>query len=419
MTEATTKYRLIIKTTGPCMLYPIINTFCSDSGLSFNDAKTKLTLGAALEFTSKEQADNAAAKYRKLGCSVDEDIVELKPDQIGDINSWICPECEASNKSSSGKCVCGFDLYQGSNELPSTSIDKNISDDSEEINTGFAGIGKRIDDLKTGSGTEDAKAWKQATAEPQQEKPESVKQEATQKVYTPKPEKKTRPSSSFSFAKVFLVIVGLLILISFFSKGSNNTSSNRSTQPSAPSAPTETQTNYPSPTTNARLSEEIPPVGSGHSLTTSQIRYCIYQKQRIEIIRGLLDSANSYHINNFNELVDDYNSRCSSFRYRRGSLQSVQQELGNANSQLQEEARQLVSSWGYSSGSQNTGTTTNAYQPSESSSRPSNNHSSRPDFSRVTSSEKASMEAACVSAYYQGAASYNRCLSDQLNRLRR
>lgn len=199
---------------------------------------------------------------------------------------------------------------------------------NEEEKTGFAGIGKRIDDLKAGGSTEDAKAWQQVAAEPQQEKPESVKEETAQKVYPPKVERKTGPSFRLSFAKVFWVIVGLLILISLFSKGSNNT----------------------------RFNEEMPPVGRGHKLYTSQIRYCVYQKQRIEVIRNLLDSTNSYHLGKFNDLVDDYNSRCSGFLYRGGSLQSVQQELGNANSQLQEEARQIVSSWGYSSSSQNTGT---------------------------------------------------------------
>jgi len=61
--------------------------------------------------------------------------------------------------------------------------------------------------------------------------------------------------------------------------------SNRSTyQPSAPRVATPTPT--PAPATSAAV-ETRPPVGQGLTLNRSQIRYCVFQGQRLDIIRTL------------------------------------------------------------------------------------------------------------------------------------
>jgi hypothetical protein len=322
MTEVTTKYRLVIKTTGPRMLYPIINAFCSDSGLSFNDAKSRLSSGALLEFTSKEQADIIAAKYKKLGCSVVEDIVEIKPDQISDISHRICPKCGASNELSSEKCVCGYDLFQGSNELPDTFTDKKTVDDSEEVNTGFAGIGKRIEDLTTSGSTEDAKAWKQATAEPQQENQESLKQETTQKVYPPRKENKTGPSFRLSFAKVFWGIVGLVIIVSVLSGNYNKKTSNYK-----PDGRTSPQYSTPS-----SVDDDFVTVGQYRCTRyqhnrAQELNPTDYEKQSIEseqsalaslkigIETNYVDRNSQDSVDRHNMLVGDYNSRLQSHQW--------------------------------------------------------------------------------------------------------
>lgn len=117
--------------------------------------------------------------------------------------------------------------------------------------------------------------------------------------------------------------------------------SNRSTyQPSAPRVATPAPT--PAPATSATV-ETRPPVGQGLTLNRSQIRYCVFQGQRLETIRTL--TTTNYQIDRFNGLIDDFNSRCSNYRYRSGALSSVQREARENAADLRADARRIVSSW--------------------------------------------------------------------------
>ncbi len=117
--------------------------------------------------------------------------------------------------------------------------------------------------------------------------------------------------------------------------------SNRSTyQPSAPRVVTPSPT--PAPATSVAV-ETRPPVGQGLTLNRSQIRYCVFQGQRLETIRTL--TTTNYQIDRFNGLIDDFNSRCSSYRYRSGVLSSVQREAREKAVDLRADARRIVASW--------------------------------------------------------------------------
>ncbi|SPJ27636.1 hypothetical protein [Falsiruegeria mediterranea] len=117
--------------------------------------------------------------------------------------------------------------------------------------------------------------------------------------------------------------------------------SNRSTyQPSAPRVATPTP--KPAPATSAAV-ETIPPVGQGLTLNRSQIRYCVFQGQRLDIIRTL--TTTDYQIDRFNALIGDFNSRCSSFRYRSGDLSAAEREARENAADLRADARRIVSSW--------------------------------------------------------------------------
>lgn len=89
--------------------------------------------------------------------------------------------------------------------------------------------------------------------------------------------------------------------------------------------------------------EDMPPIGSGRTLTRNQVRYCVFQGDRLDYIRPLTTTNNQ--IDRFNLLVDDFNRRCSSFRYTSGVLQAVEREAAARSSILQTEARRIVSSW--------------------------------------------------------------------------
>lgn len=90
--------------------------------------------------------------------------------------------------------------------------------------------------------------------------------------------------------------------------------------------------------------ETKPPAGQGLTLNRSQIRYCVFQRQRLETIRELANT--NYQIDRFNGLTDDFNARCSDYRSESGVLfYSVQREARDKATELREDARRIVSSW--------------------------------------------------------------------------
>lgn len=93
----------------------------------------------------------------------------------------------------------------------------------------------------------------------------------------------------------------------------------------------------------SRLVEAKPPVGSGLVLSDVQIRYCLAEDIRMDSAKSILNSYNADDIGRFNRMVADYNSRCSSFRYRSGALESVRRDLEQYRSRLQSEGKQRFS----------------------------------------------------------------------------
>ena len=130
-------------------------------------------------------------------------------------------------------------------------------------------------------------------------------------------------------------VIGFVVLADEFNKPAS-----RSTyQP-----PTSNQTAItPAPVVSDPYKEDVPPVGSGLSFTRDQVRYCIFQGTRLDFIRPLTTS--NTQIDNFNALIEDYNSRCANFRYASGVLESVQSEVSNRSASLREDARRMVAWW--------------------------------------------------------------------------
>ena len=96
--------------------------------------------------------------------------------------------------------------------------------------------------------------------------------------------------------------------------------------------------------TNAGAYEEVvPPVGTDRLLSTPEVRYCIYQGERIDYLRSM--ATTNAEIDKFNAIVGDFNSRCSSFEYRIGVLGSIQGEVPGRAAILQAEARRIADSW--------------------------------------------------------------------------
>jgi peptidoglycan hydrolase-like protein with peptidoglycan-binding domain len=108
---------------------------------------------------------------------------------------------------------------------------------------------------------------------------------------------------------------------------------NGNTFPRVPGAPAE----------QLDLTEVMPPIGSGNLLTRPNIRYCRYQKARLKSIEGDLRSA--YETGEFNKLADDYNARCSNFRYQENDLRVVEEEVRSKGTSFIQDGRRITTAW--------------------------------------------------------------------------
>lgn len=88
--------------------------------------------------------------------------------------------------------------------------------------------------------------------------------------------------------------------------------------------------------------EEKPPVGKDNVLNSGQIRYCLCEEIRIKEMKGIVNASSEAEVDLFNAAVTDYNSRCSEFRYRKSTFESVQAEVEQMRSSLEEEGRHRI-----------------------------------------------------------------------------
>lgn len=122
------------------------------------------------------------------------------------------------------------------------------------------------------------------------------------------------------------------------SKPSINSSSpmpSPSAQPSAMAAP-------PPPKRVSETEEALPPIGQDNLLTSAQIRYCVAQSFRLDGAERALDARSQAAVIRYNVLIDDFNSRCSKYRYRKGTLEPIQAEVGRRRTALEQEGAALV-----------------------------------------------------------------------------
>jgi hypothetical protein len=80
-------------------------------------------------------------------------------------------------------------------------------------------------------------------------------------------------------------------------------------------------------------SEQVPPIGSDHVLDAEQIRYCLSEDIRLEAARDVV-SADA-EVSRFNSMVEDFNSRCANYQYRRQVFDAVKRQV-EANRSLLE-----------------------------------------------------------------------------------
>jgi hypothetical protein len=106
---------------------------------------------------------------------------------------------------------------------------------------------------------------------------------------------------------------------------------NQDNRPTYASSPTRTTVDRP---THFSLDEDQPPIGTGMTFTRANIRYCEFQYVRLEALRSVASSDSAFA---FNALTDDWNSRCSRYRYQPSDKSAVDSEVGTRRSALQAE----------------------------------------------------------------------------------
>lgn len=132
-----------------------------------------------------------------------------------------------------------------------------------------------------------------------------------------------QPSSPSGSGKWWAIGIGILIL-AIWAGGFGSKISSRDPSYVAPApAPAPSY----GPPAYASDQEEIPPVGSGILFGRNQIRYCLSEKIRIEAWSSKVNEYSGSSVDAFNFAVNDYNARCSNFRYHSGSLESVRTEV--------------------------------------------------------------------------------------------
>ena len=214
---------------------------------------------------------------------------------------------------------------------------------------GFSGLSDLASDV---SGIDDP-----IKQEPKAEaKPSTPKQ-------TPQPQRETTPSESEwktsstpppietvsygksgggSGGKWILGIIGFIFVIWLINNAGQSNKKPSYTPPSSsqnysyPQSTPAPAVQTPSTTQSAGLQYTKPSVGTSNVLSVSEIRWCIREGIRIEAMRDVID--NNAGIDEFNRIVNDYNSRCGSYRYRQGSQSRAERDVEAYRSEIVSEA---------------------------------------------------------------------------------
>ena len=153
----------------------------------------------------------------------------------------------------------------------------------------------------------------------------------------------------------------------------------------------------------------MPPVGQDLVFSTAQIRYCLAEDIRLEGAKSAVNNYIDSDVDRFNAMVADYNSRCGSFRYRSGALESARRDIEPYRSLLQAEGTSRFAR--PSAGSLPTPAPVRSNSSTAVSSAQSR---TAPGLESLTYDEKDAIETACILKRSEGAASYNRCISSQV-----
>lgn len=86
---------------------------------------------------------------------------------------------------------------------------------------------------------------------------------------------------------------------------------------------------------SASLVEAMPPPGTNLVLSGAQVRYCLAEHIRMDAARTAVDNYSDHDVDLFNSMVANFNSRCSSYRYRDRDMNSARNDVEARRNELQ------------------------------------------------------------------------------------
>ena len=111
----------------------------------------------------------------------------------------------------------------------------------------------------------------------------------------------------------------------------------------APAAfPAESPSNQTSSTIEKALWEVKPPVGSDNLLDQHQIAYCQAEKIRLGAMKEAVDAYEHVQVVTYNKYIEDFNARCSHYRYRSGVLEAAIRDVEALRTELYAEGRRRI-----------------------------------------------------------------------------
>jgi hypothetical protein len=134
-------------------------------------------------------------------------------------------------------------------------------------------------------------------------------------------------ASQSPFWRWSLGIIAVIGIVWFLVASQKPTSSMPTNKPS-------TQSSFPRAQTPSRPEEAKPLAGINLVFSTAEITYCLAEDIRIDGANFVLNTRSDSEVNQFNAMVSDYNSRCGSFRYKKGALERARSAIEPYRGQL-------------------------------------------------------------------------------------
>ena len=249
-----------------------------------------------------------------------------------------------------------------------------MAGDNDKDKKGFSGLSdlaSEVSDVDEPIKPEPKVEAKPSTPElppqPQREKDTSEPDRETQSSSPPIETVSFGNNTGSSGGKWILGIIGVAFVIWLINNGgqsnrkpSYNPQSSSQSYGYPKSSPAPAVRTLSSAQRTAGLKYTKPSVGTNNVLSVPQLRWCIREGIRIQAMRGVIDT--NAGIDEFNRIVNDSNSRCGSYRYRRGSQSRAERDVEPYRSKIVaeaiREARQLGRSYQPSYPSVSSGTST-------------------------------------------------------------